>query len=292
MINFNGLADFDVAALKRNATGEALLLPLDKIEPDPDQIRTAIDPAELQGLAASIKSMGLIQPICVRQHPQKKGCYIINVGERRWRASQLLNLTTIAAYIREDFDPFIQAAENIHREGLHPLDVARFIAKHEQQGMTRADIARKLGTTASFVTQVASLIDAPEPLRQALNDGHVRDTRTAYMLAKAWSMHEDAVKTLLASQAPLTRDAVSQALAAPLKHTPVKPTANTQAPRIKSKGTGKPWNALTVEVTGRKGRLPLQAGSEQARAEVWFDDGERKDVELTEIRLLTWTTWK
>lgn len=291
MINFGGLADFDVAALKRNATGEALLLPLNRIEPDPEQIRTTIDPAELQGLAASIKTMGLIQPICVRRHPDKKGYYIINVGERRWRACQLLSKSTIAAYIREDFDPFIQAAENIHREGLHPMDIARFVAKHELQGMTRADIARKLGTTASFITQVASLIDAPELLRQALNEGLVRDTRTAYMLAKAWNTHEDAVKTLLASDAPLSRETVARALAAPLTQAPADPVTKAKARRKKIKVTGKPWDALAVEVAGRKGRLPLRAGGEQAHADVWFDNGERAKVELSKIRLLTWTNF-
>jgi ParB family chromosome partitioning protein len=292
MINFNGLADFDVTALKRNATGEALILPLDKIEPDPDQIRTTIDPAELQGLAASIKTMGLIQPICVRQHPQRKGCYIINVGERRWRASQLLNKTTIAAYIREDFDPFVQAAENIHREGLNPLDIARFIAKHEAQGMTRSAIARKLGIAASFITEVASLSEAPQPLLLALNEGRIRDTRTAYLLAKAWNSHGADVNMLLAGSTPLTRETVSRALGTPPAHGPEQATTGTRARRTKCAEVAKPWNALAVEVAGRHGHLPLRAGDGQSRADVWFEDGARESVELSEIKLLTWTTWK
>lgn len=292
MISFDGLADFDVAALKRNATGEALMLPLNKIEPDPEQIRTTIDPAELQGLAASIKTMGLIQPICVRQHPQKKGYYIINVGERRWRASQLLKKATIAAYIRNDFDPFVQAAENIHREGLNPLDIARFIAKHEAQGMTRSAIARKLGIAASFITEVASLSEAPQPLLQALNEGRIRDTRTAYLLAKAWDSHGADVEILLAGSAPLTRETVSRALATPPAQVPEHSVRRTKVRRTKCAEMAKPWNALAVEVAGRHGHLPLRAGSGQTRADVWFENGEHESVELSEIKLLSWTTWQ
>lgn len=292
MINLSGLDDFDVSALKRNATGEALMLPLDKIEPDPEQIRTTIDPAELQGLAASIKTMGLIQPICVRQHPQKKGCYIINVGERRWRASQLLEKTTIAAYIRDDFDPFVQAAENIHREGLNPLDIARFVAKHESQGMTRSDIARKLGTAASFITEVASLSEAPQPLLQALNEGRIRDTRSAYLLAKAWDSQGTVVNMLLTGDAPLSRETVTRALVTPPAHTPAHPAKGSKGLRKKCAEIAKPWNAFAVEVAGRHGHLPLRAGDGETCGDVWFDDGERKSVELCEIKLLTWTNWK
>lgn len=290
MIDFTGLAEFDVAALKHDATGKALLLPLNKIESDPDQIRTSIDPEELQGLAASIESVGLIQPICVRRHPMKKDHYIINAGERRWRAVGLLKRPSIEAYIRDDVDPFVQAAENIQREGLSPKDLARFVTKHENLGMSRAEIARKLGKPKSFITEAAWLADAPKAVLAAIDQGRVPDTRTAYLLAKAWNSQGDVVKALLADKAPLTREAVSEALGGSFLHARMAPTEKKSA--VPKGPSAKPWNALAVEVKGRKGRLSLRPGPNRSSAEVWFDDGAREKVALSDIRLLTWTTLK
>ncbi|MGA8053704.1 MAG: ParB/RepB/Spo0J family partition protein, partial [Burkholderiales bacterium] len=215
MMTLDTLKGLDVASLMRDATGRPLALPVDKIEPDPDNIRTKIDPAALKALAETIQSEGLIQPISVRPHPKKKGHYLINAGERRWRAVKLLGRETIDAYVREPFDPYVQAIENLQREDLSALDLAQWVAKREADGESRATIARKLGKPASFITEAATLARAPTPIVAAFDSGQIPDTRTAYLLANAWDTHGATVRALLASDAPLTRAGVVSALAAP-----------------------------------------------------------------------------
>src|SRR5580658_9080135 len=100
MGQFEGLKDFDVAALGRNATptantmGTPRELPIARIKPDPDNIRKSFDEAAVIQLAETIKADGLLQAITVRRNPQQKDHFIISYGERRYRAVCLLGLPT------------------------------------------------------------------------------------------------------------------------------------------------------------------------------------------------------
>jgi len=99
-------------------------VPPDRLDPNPLQPRTAIDPARLAELAASIKESGMVQPILVRR---AGGRYQIIAGERRWRAAQQLGLPTVPVTIREvPDDRLLELAlvENIQREELSPLEEA------------------------------------------------------------------------------------------------------------------------------------------------------------------------
>ena len=81
------------------APGQGVMtVPLDKVAPDPDQPRKRFGEAELEGLAASIKEQGVIQPILVR--PAREGVHLIIAGERRWRASQVAGLREVPILIR------------------------------------------------------------------------------------------------------------------------------------------------------------------------------------------------
>ena len=98
---------------------------IDKIEPNPDQPRTHFDPESLEELAASIRALGIVQPITVRELTD--GRHLIISGERRWRASKLANLTSIPAYIvKADDEKVVEMAliENIQREDLNAIEIA------------------------------------------------------------------------------------------------------------------------------------------------------------------------
>src|SRR6202167_6473586 len=130
MGQFEGLKDFDVAALGRNApatTGNPRELPVARIERDPDNIRKSFDEAAVIQLAETIKADGLLQAITVRRNIHKKDYFIISYGEARFPAVGLLVYHTIAAVIDDNFDPYGPAIENLQREELHPLDIADFI---------------------------------------------------------------------------------------------------------------------------------------------------------------------
>ena len=115
-------------------------IPISQIEPNPDQPRREFDPEALQELADSIKTMGIIAPITLRQVAENH--YQIIAGERRWRASQIAGLESIPAYIRtvEDENVMEMAlVENIQREDLNAIEIA-LAYQHlvETTGMTQA----------------------------------------------------------------------------------------------------------------------------------------------------------
>ena len=98
----------------------------------------------------------------MRTHPQLPGRYMVNRGERRVRAARKAGLLTVPAFIDERVDPFAQAAENLHREDMSPFDLAAFVRAREKEGLSKSEIARRLGKPRSYISEAAALIDAPE----------------------------------------------------------------------------------------------------------------------------------
>ena len=173
MGQFEGLKDFDVAALGRNAsatTGRPRELPVARIERDPDNIRKSFDEAAVIQLAETIKADGLLQAITVRRNIHKKDYFIISYGERRFRAVCLLGRPTIAAVIDDNFDPYRQAIENLQREELDPLDIADWVQRREEAGDSRTTIAKRLGKPKSYISEIALLIKAPPAIREAFRN--------------------------------------------------------------------------------------------------------------------------
>lgn len=154
---------------------------LSLIEPNPNQPRREFDEEALQELANSIREIGIIQPVTLRQ--ADGGKYQIIAGERRWRASQLAGLTTIPAYIRtvEDENVMEMAlVENIQREDLNAIEIA-LAYQHlaESTGMTQARISERVGKSRAAVTNYMRLLKLPAQVQMALKDraidmGHAR----------------------------------------------------------------------------------------------------------------------
>ena len=151
------------------------------IEANPNQPRREFDEAALQELAASIREIGLVTPITVRQMPDGK--YQIIAGERRWRASQIAGLTSIPAYIRtvEDDNAMEMAlVENIQREDLNAIEIA-LAYQHlaEATGMTQEKISSRVGKSRTSVTNYMRLLKLPAQIQMALKNkdidmGHAR----------------------------------------------------------------------------------------------------------------------
>ncbi len=150
------------------------LIPLTEIDADPTQPRRAFDTEALAELAASIKEHGVICPIMVRV--TAGGTYRVVAGERRLRASRLLGLETIPAVIDSDEEGIDtlakQLVENIQRQDLAPIERALAIGQlREQHGWSVRDIAKKLGASKSMVQRSLELLELPEDLRIALEQG-------------------------------------------------------------------------------------------------------------------------
>lgn len=154
---------------------------VDKIKPNPNQPRREFDHQALQDLSDSIRQIGLVQPITIRD--MQDGTYIIIAGERRWRASQMAGLTSIPAYIRTvDDENMMEMAlvENIQREDLNPMEIA-LAYQHllEQYEMTQEQLSERVGKSRSAVTNYLRLLKLPGNIQVALENkeldmGHAR----------------------------------------------------------------------------------------------------------------------
>ena len=147
------------------------IVPVDHIEPNPEQPRMVFEPAALDELAASIREHGVLQPILVR--PLGPNTYQIVAGERRWRASRLAGLESIPALIEEiDDDTALEIAiiENLQREDLTPLDEAAMYDRmvHEH-GYSIRKLADKLGKDKGYLENRLRLADAPPEIRELVS---------------------------------------------------------------------------------------------------------------------------
>src|SRR6188508_3450065 len=147
------------------------IIPIDHIEPNPEQPRMVFEPEALNELAASIREHGVLQPILVR--PLGPNTYQIVAGERRWRASRLAGLETIPALIEEiDDDTALEIAiiENLQREDLTPLDEAAMYDRmvHEH-GYSIRKLADKLGKDKGYLENRLRLAGAPPEIRELVS---------------------------------------------------------------------------------------------------------------------------
>ncbi len=156
-------------------------LPLEKIAPNPDQPRKHFEQEALEELAASLKVLGLVQPITVQALPS--GSYQIISGERRWRAAQMAGLKTIPAYIRATQpSELLELAliENIQREDLNAIEVAlAYQQLTEQYDLSQSKVAERVGKKRVTVTNYIRLLQLPAEIQLGLTQrlidmGHAR----------------------------------------------------------------------------------------------------------------------
>jgi ParB family chromosome partitioning protein len=188
-------------------------LPVDQIEPNPEQPRTSFDASALNALAGSISAAGLLQPLIVR--PVVGGRYELVAGERRWRAARKAGLDKVPAVIRTSpDDERLQAAliENMVREDLNPVEEARACAALvEDLGISKEELARRVGRSRAAISNLIRLLDLPDPVltllaKGELTEGHGRAilqlpdqearTRLAKKAAKeGWSVRDTELHT-------------------------------------------------------------------------------------------------
>ena len=170
-------------------------LRLEDIRPNPFQPRTEFDEEALNELAASIKSIGIVQPITVRAI--EEGKYEIIAGERRFRASKIAGAETIPAYIRKTEDESLlelALIENIQREDLNAIEVAiSYQRLLDECKLTQDGLSERVGKKRTTITNDLRLLKLPAPIQLAIRDkkismGHARaiigieDPETQFMI--------------------------------------------------------------------------------------------------------------
>ncbi|CAI10647.1 plasmid partition-associated transcriptional repressor protein (plasmid) [Aromatoleum aromaticum EbN1] len=190
-----------------------LELPLELIDEDPDQPRTADNPGfsreSIAEIGQTIKYRGVKSPISVRENPQAEGRYIINHGARRYRGSQWAERATIPAFIDNDYNHADQVIENLQRNELTPREIADFIGRELATGKKKSEIAREIGKSPAFVTQHVTLLDLPDPIAKAFNTGRANDVTVVNELVTAFKKNPQEVGVWLADDSQeLTRGSV------------------------------------------------------------------------------------
>ena len=177
------------------------LLPIYKVEPNPDQPRQDFDEEELQALSESIGIHGVIQPLTVRE--LSSGYYQIIAGERRWRAARMAGLSEVPAVVIEADDKKameLALIENLQRQDLNPVEEALgYKSLMEDYGLTQEDTAKRVGKSRPAVANALRLLGlSPEVLEKVrsgeLSAGHAR----AILSLKTEKQQIDAMKKILA----------------------------------------------------------------------------------------------
>ncbi|MBZ0335348.1 putative chromosome-partitioning protein ParB [Marinobacter sp. JH2] len=210
--------------------GEMQDIPVDLIQRGRYQPRRDMDPAALQELADSIRQQGVMQPVVVR--PIADGRYELIAGERRWRATQLAELDSIPAIIREVPDEAAIAMaliENIQRENLNPIEEAFALQRLQDEfGLTQAQVAEAVGKSRTTITNLLRLIGLTEDVRTMLEHGDLEMGHGRAMLtlppeqqmqaarqvvAKSLSVRQtEALVRRLQQETPAEKDADKKAL--------------------------------------------------------------------------------
>ena len=172
------LGDFAEEPIEKSAYQ---MLPIYKVEPNPDQPRRDFDEEELQALADSIEEHGIIQPLTVRE--LGSGYYQIIAGERRWRAARIANLQEVPVVVIEADDKKameLALIENLQRQDLNPVEEALgYQSLMQDHGLTQEDAAKRVGKSRPAVANALRLLAlTPEVLEKVrtgvLTPGHAR----------------------------------------------------------------------------------------------------------------------
>lgn len=167
--------------VQTNGSSSISEIPIHQIEANPNQPRREFDETALAELAESIRNVGIVQPITLRK--MESGTYQIIAGERRWRASQMVGLHSIPAYIRTaDDENIMQMAlvENIQREDLNAIEVA-LAYQHliEKYNLKQEELSEQIGKNRATIANTLRLLKLPAQVQMAIKNkridkGHAR----------------------------------------------------------------------------------------------------------------------
>ena len=191
------LGDFDEPA----GSSPYQMLPLHRVEPNRDQPRQDFDQEELENLAESIRTHGIIQPLTVRQCPS--GYYQIIAGERRWRAARMAGLTEVPAVIIEADDKKameLALIENLQRQDLNPVEEALgYRSLMQDYGLTQDETAQRVGKSRPAVANALRLLNLSVEVLEKVRDGSLSPGHARAVLSlKSEKKQQEAAQKIIA----------------------------------------------------------------------------------------------
>jgi ParB family chromosome partitioning protein len=247
--------------------GGLLEIPVDAIVPNPRQPRAEFDQESLEGLAASIREVGVLQPIVVRRD---NGGYELVAGERRLRAAKLADLATIPAVIREtDQTESLREAliENLQRDDLAPLEMAAaFQELLEELEVSQDVLATRLGFSRAHIANTIRLLHLPSEIQRMLGEGRLQAGHARALLALTDPEAQRAIGLRVAAEGLSVRQveelvrtyadgaATRTEVRAPL----VRDPRTVQAEEVLAETLGA---RVRVQMGRRKGKIVVEFGS-------------------------------
>jgi ParB family chromosome partitioning protein len=268
-----GLSALIPSAVEESTSGTGLLeVPVQGVVPNPKQPRTHFDEEAIDQLAASIREVGVLQPIVVRKAPNG---YELIAGERRLRAARKAGLATIPAVVRdsEDADTLREALiENIHREDLGPIELAEaFRALLDDLGLKQDELADRLGVSRSHIANTIRLLQLSPDVQQLLADGKIQAGHARTLLGLPDAEAQAALALRAAAEGlsvreveELVRAFVDGPPPAPEPAAPKTPDASsrsssmTEVEEILSEQLA---TRVNIEVGKKRGRVIIEFGS-------------------------------
>jgi len=204
-------------------------VPLAAVHPSINQPRKHFKPEELQELAESIKQHGILQPLLVNE--KTDGSYELIAGERRFRASKIVGLTTVPVVIKKiEGQEKLEVAliENIQRQDLNPLEEA-FAYKRliEEFGLTQQEVAEKVGKSRSAVANIVRLLDLPNAIQTALVEGKISMSQGRTLLSLEKEEEQLNMLSSMLGQKITVRELEKEVSKVHLHKNPVRKDANT-----------------------------------------------------------------
>ena len=181
--DFYSILDDNIIEVKKDSITK---INISDIEPRKDQPRKVFDEENLQLLADSIATHGVLQPIIVRENPLYPATYEIIAGERRWRASKMAGLSEMPVVIVDGDDlkvAQIALVENVQREDLNPVEEAfAYQALIERFGLTQEQLSREVGRSRSAIANMLRLINLPDEVLEMLRDNNISEGHARALL--------------------------------------------------------------------------------------------------------------
>jgi ParB family transcriptional regulator, chromosome partitioning protein len=258
-------------------------VPVGAVAPNPRQPRTNFDDETLRSLAASIREVGVLQPIVVRRSGE---AYELIAGERRLRAAKLAGLATVPVILRDsgDADTLREALiENIHRDDLGPIELAEaFRELLEELGLKQETLADRLGVSRSHIANTIRLLQLPADVQQLLADGRIQAGHGRALL----SLSDAEAQTSLALRAAAEDLSVRDVEELVRRYIDQPTSAREQ--RAENATQSAPSSASMVEVEEILSeqlatRVAIQMGKKRGRIVVEFGSADDLDRIVSEI---------
>jgi ParB family chromosome partitioning protein len=181
-------------------------IPIELIDPDPEQPRRHFDPIALQELADSLTANGQIVPITVRPVGER---FVIVQGERRWRAAQLARLTTLRAEVSDiapDAAYLLALIENVQRNDLSPLEEANAYERLLANGFNQTSLGKRIGKSQSYIAQKLRLLQLSNAVASAVADGRLTEGHARQLLRlEDTETIEELAEKAIANEWPVNR---------------------------------------------------------------------------------------